>query len=40
MDSEMSEEFDVKVCVCRGHMLSFFLFSVVPDVNDVVMRWC
>ena len=32
MDSELSEEFEVKVGIHQGSVLSFYLFAVVVDV--------
>ena len=32
VDSELSEEFEVKVGMCQGSVLSHFLFAVVVDV--------
>ena len=33
MDSELSDEFEVKVCMHQGSVLSPFLIAVVVDVH-------
>ena len=38
MDSELSEEFKVKVGMHQGSMLSSFLFTVVVDVDTEFAR--
>ena len=35
MDSELSEELEVKEGVHQGSVLSPFLFAVVVDVNEI-----
>ena len=40
MDSELSEEFDVKVGMHQGSVLSPFLFAVVVDVINEFARGC
>ena len=39
-DSELSEEFEVKVGMHQGSVLSPFLFSLVVDVVTEFARWC
>ena len=35
MDSELSEDFEVKVGMFQGSVRSFFLFAVVVDVTEI-----
>ena len=35
MDSELSEEFEVKVWMQQGSVLSLFIFMVVVDVTEL-----
>ena len=40
VDSELSEEFEFKVWMHQGSVLSYFLFSVVVDVVSEFARGC
>ena len=40
VDSELSEEFEVKVGMHQGYVLSHFLFALVVDVVDEFARGC
>ena len=40
VDSELSEEFEVKVGMCQGSVLSPYLFAVVVDVVTKFARKC
>ena len=40
VDSELSEEFEVKVVMHRRSVLSLFLFAVVVDVITEFVRGC
>ena len=40
MDSELSEEFEAKVELHQGSVLSHFLFAVVVDVISEFARGC
>ena len=39
MDSELSEDFEVKVVMHQGSVLSRFLFPLVVDVVAVLAGW-